>query len=359
MNRDDFYPGDEYVDWVGMSLYAQPYFRSNTSCEEKDEIIFKTGASSDPVIAVREIVEKYGNRKPIMISESGCGHKLVLSGEDTSEFALKRLKEYYSYLPMVYPQIKLAAYFDWFVPDNVEKDDYRLSSNSALQKEYLKITSGERYIHHGFNGETGFCYRPVSDNISLNGIFPISCYAHKYKTDIASITYYIDTEHIGTSTEIPFTAYVNANGYSGTHNLKAIANFSNGSSLTTEKSVYINGSSNDISVEIDGSKTKFEQQPVIYNGRTLVPMRKIFETLGAKVEWDDEMKSATGTTGDKVIKVTVGSNVMYVNGNPIILDTSPIIMSERTLVPIRAVAEGLDCNVDWIPDTNTVVITKK
>lgn len=357
VNRDEYYPGDEYVDWVGMSLYAQPYFRCDKNSAEKDEIIFRTGINSDPVIAVRDIIEKYGNRKPIMISESGCGHKLSLSGEDTSAFALRRLKEYYSYLPMVYPQIKLAAYFDWFTPSDKEKDDYRLSTSSAMQNEYIKITKGERFIHNGFNGSTDFCYRPVSDNLSLNGIFPVSCYAHKYNTELNSVTYFIDDKYVGVSNEIPFTVYVNANEYSGKHTLKAAANFSDGQNLITESSVIINGSGSNINVDISGKKIDFDQQPVIYNGRTLVPMRKIFEELNASVEWDGDTRTAIGTKGNKTIKLTVGSNIMYINDKAVTLDTAPIIMSDRTLVPVRAVAEGLNCNVDWNADTLTVLIT--
>ena len=54
---DDYYPGDEYVDWVGISLYAQKYFYGTNS--EDGELFFRTGKNSDPVIAVKDIVEKY------------------------------------------------------------------------------------------------------------------------------------------------------------------------------------------------------------------------------------------------------------------------------------------------------------
>ena len=153
---------------------------------------------------------------------AGCGHKLIKTGQDTSAFALQRLREYYSYLPMVYPQIKLIAYFDWYVNAEEEKSDYRLTTNSALQNEYLKLTNGERFIHNGYNGDIGFCYRKVMEGISVDSVFPVSCYAHKYNTEIKTVTYFIDGNYVGMSNEIPYMTYIDASGYQGRHSLKAI-----------------------------------------------------------------------------------------------------------------------------------------
>lgn len=356
---DDYYPGDEYVDWVGVSLYAQKYFRGDVHASDADQVVFKCGANSEPVTAIKDIVETYGNRKPIMLSESGCGHKLIKTGQDTSAFALQRLREYYSYLPMVYPQIKLIAYFDWYVNAEEEKSDYRLTTNSALQNEYLKLTKGERFIHNGYNGGTGFCYRKVTDGISVDSVFPVSCYAHKYNTEIKTVTYFIDGNYVGMSNEIPYTAYIDASGYQGRHSLKAVAAFSDGQTLVTESAINISGNCDDISVKISGEKVDFDRDPVLYNDRTMVPMRKIFENLGARVEWDGASQTVTGTKGDRKVRVTVGSKLMYVNSKEITLDTSPIVMSDRTLVPVRAVAEGLGCDVDWIERTSTVEIEPK
>ena len=356
---DDYYPGDEYVDWVGVSLYAQKYFRGDVHASDADQVVFKCGANSEPVTAIKDLVETYGNRKPIMLSESGCGHKLIKTGQDTSAFALQRLREYYSYLPMVYPQIKLIAYFDWYVDAEEEKSDYRLTTNSTLQNEYLKLTKGERFIHNGYSGGTGFCYRNVTDGISVDSVFPVSCYAHKYNTEIKTVTYFIDGNYVGMSNEIPYTAYIDASGYQGRHSLKAVAAFSDGQTLVTESAINISGNGDDISVKISGEKVDFDRDPVLYNDRTMVPMRKIFENLGARVEWDGASQTVTGTKGDRKVRVTVGSKLMYVNSKEITLDTSPIMMSDRTLVPVRAVAEGLGCDVDWIERTSTVEIEPK
>lgn len=359
INIDDFYPGDEYVDWVGISLYAQKYFLGDPNQKEENEIVFKSGINSNPVIAVKEIVEKYGNRKPIMLSESGCGHKLVKSGENTTDFALQRLKECYSYLPMVYPQIKLIAYFDWYVDATSEKNDFRLSTNTKLQSEYLNLVKGQRFIQDKYNNNTDYCYRAISDGCSVENIFEVSCYAHLYNSNLNKVTYFIDDKYVGISNEIPYTAMLDASDYSGNHRLKAVATFDNGKTLVTESNIYINNIAQNIVVEIDEERIYFDQEPILYNDRTMVPMRKIFEELGAKVTWDDSSQTASGRKGDRTVRVTIGQKTMYINNKKIELDTAPFVLSGRTLVPVRAIAEGLGCDVDWDGRHNLVSITPK
>lgn len=359
INIDDYYPGDSYVDWVGISLYAQRYFLGDKNASKNNEIAFMSGVNSDPVVMVKDIVEKYGNRKPIMISESGCCHKMMNTGESTSDFALQRLKEMYSYLPMVYPQIKLMAYFDWYVTANEESDDFRLSSNKTLQDEYLALVQGSRFIQDKYSNTTPYCYREVVNGTTLDSVFEVSCYAHSYNTTTESVTYFIDDKYVGLAKEVPFTTFVDANKYRGEHTLKAIAKFKNGKTLTTESKVIIGNPGSDITVEISGKEISFDQEPIIYNERTMVPMRKIFEELGATVTWDDSTQTAIGKKGDRTVKVSVGKKTMYVNNKSIALDTAPLILADRTLVPARAVAEGLGCTVDWDGSNRIVSITPK
>jgi len=356
---DEYYPGDEYVDWVGISLYAQMYFKGDPNQKEDDEIAFKTGINSNPVLAVKDIIEKYGDRKPIMLSESGCGHKLMKRGENITDFALQRLKEYYYYLPMVYPEIKLIAHFDWYVDADTEKYDYRLSSNSSLQNEYLKLVKGRRFIQDKYSNNTDFCYCPIYNGIKVQSIFELSCYAHLYDSTLERVVYFIDDEYVGESAEIPFTTMVDASDYAGKHRLKAIAVFDNGKKLETSSNIVINNVNVGVTVEIDDEEIYFDQDPVIYNNRTMVPMRKIFEELGANVSWNAETQTATGKKGDRSVKVTLGQDTMYINNKKVVLDTVPFALSGRTLVPVRAVAEGLGCEVDWDSKNKLVSITPK
>mgnify|MGYP003195446749 CR=1 FL=1 len=116
--------------------------------------------------------------------------------------------------------------------------------------------------------------------------------------------------------------------------------------------------SDEITVIVDGQKISFDQQPIIENSRTLVPMRAIFEALGADVEWFDKTENIRAVNDKKEIIMKIGSPNIYVNGtDTIVLDVAPKIINSRTLVPLRAVSEVFDANVQWDNDTRTVTIT--
>lgn len=111
-----------------------------------------------------------------------------------------------------------------------------------------------------------------------------------------------------------------------------------------------------ITVKINGIPVAFDQPPIIENGRTLVPLRAIFEALGADVQWDGNTQTVTSTKGGTKISLQIGSTKMYVNGNAITLDVPAKVINSRTLVPVRAISEAFGCKVDWNGDTQTVII---
>ncbi len=113
----------------------------------------------------------------------------------------------------------------------------------------------------------------------------------------------------------------------------------------------------DIDVSINEKYLYFDQEPVIENGRTLVPVRVIFEELGASVEWDDATRTVTAKKGGTTIQLQIDSNTMYKNNTAITLDVPAQIQGGRTLVPARAVSEAFNCKVDWDGDLQTVIIT--
>ncbi len=109
-------------------------------------------------------------------------------------------------------------------------------------------------------------------------------------------------------------------------------------------------------VILDGTQMEFEVPPVIEEGRTLVPLRAIFEGLGALVSWEAESKTITATREGLEIKLQIGQQLAYRNGVPVALDVPAKIMQGRTLVPLRFVSENLGALVDWDGVTRTVTI---
>jgi len=113
-----------------------------------------------------------------------------------------------------------------------------------------------------------------------------------------------------------------------------------------------------IKVTINGERLLFEDtQPIIQNGRTLVPFRAIFEALGSEVGWDQSTRTVTAERDDLVVTLQIGNPVMMVNDEEVTLEVAPQIIGGRTLVPARAVAEAKGAEVEWDRETRTVVIT--
>ncbi len=121
-------------------------------------------------------------------------------------------------------------------------------------------------------------------------------------------------------------------------------------------------SASDISIVVDGKKLEPDVPPIIVEGRTMVPMRIIFEELGADVTWIPESKMIRATYREKIIDLMVDTKVLMLC-NILIgeikrteLDVAPFIQDGRTLVPVRAISEALGAEVGWDNDTRTVTI---
>lgn len=114
--------------------------------------------------------------------------------------------------------------------------------------------------------------------------------------------------------------------------------------------------SDGITVIVDGATVAFDVSPQLINDRTMVPMRAIFEAMGANVDWDGATQTVSSVRGETSIKMTVNNKSIYVNGNEVVLDVAPMLVNDRTLVPARAVAESFGADVKWIGGSQTVVI---
>lgn len=111
-----------------------------------------------------------------------------------------------------------------------------------------------------------------------------------------------------------------------------------------------------VSVFVDGDRVGFDQAPVIQDGRTLVPLRGVFEEMGATVVWDAGARRVLANHGATQVILPIGSRTAVVNGQTLMLDVPAQIFGGRTLVPLRFVAESLGAEVVWSPGTRTVTI---
>ena len=113
-----------------------------------------------------------------------------------------------------------------------------------------------------------------------------------------------------------------------------------------------------VTVSYNGEFITFDQKPIIENGRTLVPLRAIFEKIGADVEWNGDTQTVTATKDDITVSLTINNTTAYKNGEAITLDVPSKIINGRTLVPVRFVSDCFGVKVDWDGTMQKVILTK-
>ncbi|WP_169823201.1 stalk domain-containing protein [Planococcus antarcticus] len=112
-----------------------------------------------------------------------------------------------------------------------------------------------------------------------------------------------------------------------------------------------------VQVYTDGNLVEYDVLPIIQNGRTMVPIRHTISALGVSIVWDNKSKKVTTKSGSNVIILSVGKNTASVNGKTVKLDTSPIIVKGRTLIPLRFISENYGFKVEWDNQAKIISIT--
>ena len=118
----------------------------------------------------------------------------------------------------------------------------------------------------------------------------------------------------------------------------------------------VSAENDDIKLTLNKNPIFFDVPPQIINNRTMVPLRAVFEAMGAMVLWENDGRIDVELNG-KGIFCRIGENTMWVNYKEILVDSPPCIVNGRTLVPVRAISEALGADVKWNESTKTVEIT--
>ena len=112
----------------------------------------------------------------------------------------------------------------------------------------------------------------------------------------------------------------------------------------------------DIALSLNNQPLATSAAPVQMNGRTLVPLRDIFEALGATVDWNPAAQTILARQNGTVIGLAINNRTASVNGRPVDLDQAATLINGRTYVPLRFVAEATGARVNWNPTLQTVSI---
>jgi len=113
---------------------------------------------------------------------------------------------------------------------------------------------------------------------------------------------------------------------------------------------------------VNGNTRTLDLPPLIKHNRTLLPIRPIIEALGGTVKWDPAESKVTITLGSALIELWIGKSTAKVNGVDMPIDSTnpevvPEIINNRTMLPLRFIAESLGCDVQWDGTTKTITIT--
>ena len=111
-------------------------------------------------------------------------------------------------------------------------------------------------------------------------------------------------------------------------------------------------------ISVFGREIKNDVAPKIVNDRTMLPIRIVAESLGGTVTWNGELQRVTIQKGADVILITIGADTAYVNGTAVKLDAAAFVENGRTYLPLRFVSETLGAQVVWNEAEKTVTITK-
>ena len=122
--------------------------------------------------------------------------------------------------------------------------------------------------------------------------------------------------------------------------------------------------SDDIKVYINNNRINYDTMPVNINNRVLVPVRATFDALGADIEWFGEIQTVIATSGSTLIALKIDNPLLIVSDvqtqgiKTIELDSPPVLLNSKTMIPLRAVAEIFDYQVIWSEENKSIFINK-
>lgn len=339
-----YYPGDAYVDWVGLSLYTEPYENGDPT---------KPEVGGTPLERLDELYSLYADRKPVMLSETGVSHLTHQDNHDFTNYALLNLSRLYEMMPKKYPRLKAITYFNVDLNGTESNNDYTLRDNTQVFAAYKRMISEPYFlssIQQGASVPVG--YKKIEGSYSFQKQVHLVPNVKIPTVYISKVEYLLNGQIIDTNSQPPYDTNIQASLVPEGSVLTVNVYDQAGAKVSSQSFSF----SSQITVNMNRSEMSFDQPPLIRNGSTLVPLRAIFEMMGAQVSWDEATQTVTADKGNTVITLTLGNQVATVNGESITLNQPAIQVNNRTLVPLRFVSVALGATVGWDNGTQTVSI---
>ncbi|WP_259619549.1 stalk domain-containing protein [Paenibacillus doosanensis] len=347
-SMDVYYPGDDYVDWVGVSMYTEPY-------ENGDPQQANMQATS-PIERLDYLYKTYSDRKPLMISETAVSHYAYIPGESFTDYGLLNLHRLYEIMPLKYPRLKSITYFNVDLKDRESRNNYLLGANEAMKQLYSKMISAPFYltkVEQGAKPADGVGHVQLgTGGNTFQGKTRITPWVKIPDIYIGRIDYAVNGQQIASQTEPPFGIDINAGQVPEGSRLELTVYNRSGEKAASKSLPF----SSQVSVMLNGKLQSYERPPVVRDGSTLTPLRAIFEAMGASVTWDAATQTATGRKGETTVSIKIGDRQAIRNGQPVELEVPAQLIDGFTMAPARFVGEAFGGAVQWDGTTRTVTI---
>ena len=379
---DYFYPGQKFDDDDSYAKYGNGMNRADWRRENVNKM----------VQAVHDDIKNYDSSIAFGISPTsvwankssnalGSDTKAYESYNaiyaDSRKWALENWVDYIA--PQVYTEIGNSAadyktVVDWW-SDTLKNSktklyiglaDYKCSGVASTSPWYngkaIKASMDYNRSVSKVEGEIHFRYKFLLVN-DVNSVIK-TAYANSYSAPA------LDTvTKVQLTTQAPVTTVVTTTEATTEATTKAVTTQTTTQTTTqkvetqTESTTFninsiVNKSRVKILVYVDGKKVEFDQEPVVINGRTMVPMRAIFEAFGATVSWNNSTQQVVAIKDATELSFIIGEKTMLVNRTNLLkIDVAPVIRNGRTLVPLRVISDALGYNVVWNDPNRVVSIT--
>lgn len=197
VDMDVYYPGDQYVDWVGASLY---YDRWHHSGDTKRDEFYGVGAYGDALLNIQQVVNLSRlHHKPVIVTEGGSCNQY--KGTDNSAWAADRMQRAYAFLPMVYPEIKCIISSDY--GESWSGIDYSFYTNPTVTAAYRQgVASNAAYVRS--YQDKGSYYTKLSAYAGKwEGVMELAAYS--WSSDKQTATWTVDGQVMATATDYPYS----------------------------------------------------------------------------------------------------------------------------------------------------------
>jgi hypothetical protein len=197
-NLDAYYPGDAYVDWVGVNIYSVLHHNNQPGLE---------GWYENPVSLLKTVYSRFSARKPIAICEYGASHMEALSPDvDFSLFARVRLTDLLTALPRLYPRVKLIDIFDCnnlkYARAGRRVNDYCVTDSPSVLDSFRKLVAPDYFLSRITDGTQAVLpggYSPVQDREAITAPAHFTAWVKTYD-NVPTVIFSLDTHRLASFT---------------------------------------------------------------------------------------------------------------------------------------------------------------